>query len=68
MFAVLLAASITLAGCGSNSLDTGDKKGGDVKTSVDKEAAAMVPAGDQGQGHADVGTDATYPPSEFLGR
>jgi polar amino acid transport system substrate-binding protein len=66
VFAVLLAASITLAGCGSNSLDTGDKKGGEVKTSVDKAAAALVPQALKDKGTLIVGTDATYPPSEFL--
>ncbi len=65
-FAVILAASITLAGCGSNSLDTGDKKGGEVKTSVDKAAAALVPQALKDKGTLIVGTDATYPPSEFL--
>jgi polar amino acid transport system substrate-binding protein len=65
-FAVALAASITLAGCGSNSLDTGDKKGGEVKTSVDKAAAALVPQAIKDKGTLQVGTDATYPPSEFL--
>jgi polar amino acid transport system substrate-binding protein len=63
---VLLAASITLVGCGSNSLDTGDKKGGAVKTSVDKAAAALVPQALKDKGTLIVGTDATYPPSEFL--
>jgi polar amino acid transport system substrate-binding protein len=64
--AVLLAASITLVGCGSNSLDTGEKKGGEVKTSVDKAAAALVPQAIKDKGTLTVGTDATYPPSEFL--
>jgi polar amino acid transport system substrate-binding protein len=67
MLAVLLTASITLVGCGSNSLDTESKKGGDVKASVDKEAAAMVPQAIKDKGTLTVGTDASYAPSEFLG-
>jgi polar amino acid transport system substrate-binding protein len=65
--AVLLAASITLVGCGSNSLDnSSDKKGGEVKTSVDKEAAALVPQAIKDKGTLTVGSDASYAPSEFL--
>jgi polar amino acid transport system substrate-binding protein len=65
--AALLAASLTLVGCGSNSLDSGsEKKGGDVKTSVDKEAAALVPQAVKDKGTLTIGTDASYAPSEFL--
>ncbi len=66
MIAVLAAASIALVGCGSNSLDNGQKKGGDVKTSVDKEAAALVPQAIKDKGTLTIGTDASYAPSEFL--
>ncbi len=67
LFSVLLIALLAIAGCGSNSLDTGEKKGGDVKASVDKEAAALVPQEIKDKGTLTVGTDASYAPSEFLG-
>jgi polar amino acid transport system substrate-binding protein len=63
---ILTAGLMALAGCGSSSLDNGPKKGGDVKTSVDKSAAAMVPQAIQDKGMLTVGTDASYAPSEFL--
>jgi len=63
---VLAVGLMALTGCGSNSLDTGEKKGGKVETSVDKDAAAMVPAKIKDKGTLMVGTDATYPPSEFV--
>ena len=66
MVSVLAVGLMALTGCGSDSLDTGEKKGGDVKTSVDKDAAAMVPAEIKDKGTLMVGTDATYPPSEFV--
>jgi polar amino acid transport system substrate-binding protein len=66
LLALLVAALLTLVGCGSESLDTGEKKGGDVKTSVDKEAAALVPQAIKDKGTLTVGTDASYAPSEFL--
>jgi polar amino acid transport system substrate-binding protein len=62
-----LAIGLTaLAGCGSDSLDTGEKKGGEVKTSVDKDAAALVPKAIKDKGTLTIGTDASYAPSEFL--
>jgi polar amino acid transport system substrate-binding protein len=65
--AALLVASVALVGCGSNSLDSGsDKKGGDVKTSVDKAAAALVPQEIKAKGTLTIGTDASYAPSEFF--
>src|SRR4051794_8106176 len=64
---VLAVALMALAGCGSNSLDSGAKKGGEVKTSVDKEAAALVPQAIKDKGTLTVGSDASYAPSEFLG-
>jgi polar amino acid transport system substrate-binding protein len=68
MIATLIVASMALAGCGSSSLDNGnDKKGADVKTSVDKEAAALVPQAIKDKGTLTIGTDASYAPSEFFG-
>lgn len=66
--ALLTAALLAVAGCGSNSLDSsgGQKKGGEVKTGVDKAAAAMVPKALKDKGTITVGTDASYAPSEFL--
>jgi polar amino acid transport system substrate-binding protein len=62
-----LAIGLTaLAGCGSNSLDNGEKKGGEVKASVDKDAAALVPKAIKDKGTLTIGTDASYAPSEFL--
>lgn len=64
--ASLLALGLTLSACGSDSLDNSDQKGGDVQTSVDKEAAAKVPQAIKDKGTITVGTDASYAPSEFL--
>jgi polar amino acid transport system substrate-binding protein len=66
LLALIVAALLVLAACGSDSLDKGEKKGGDVKASVDKEAAAMVPQAIKDKGTLTVGTDASYAPSEFL--
>jgi polar amino acid transport system substrate-binding protein len=66
LLALLVAALLVLAGCGSDSLDQGEKKGGDVNASVDEDAAAMVPQAIKDQGTLTVGTDASYAPSEFL--
>lgn len=63
----LVAASVALAGCGSSSLSSGPThKGGKVSVSVDKAAAAMVPASLKKKGTLTVGSDASYAPSEFL--
>ncbi|HEU4567058.1 MAG TPA: ABC transporter substrate-binding protein [Marmoricola sp.] len=63
----LLAASMAVAGCGSNSLSGGPAhKGGNVNVAVDKAAAAKVPADLKKKGTLAVGTDASYAPSEFL--
>lgn len=67
MVTTLAVGLMALAGCGSDSLDSGEKKGGDVTASVDKEAAAMVPKAIKDKGTLTVGTDASYAPSEFLG-
>jgi polar amino acid transport system substrate-binding protein len=65
--AVLLAFLLVLVGCGSDSLDEGsDSQGGEVETSVDEEAAALVPQEIKDKGTLTVGTDASYAPSEFL--
>ena len=66
LVALLVAALLVLMGCGSNSLDTEKKKGGDVKASVDEKAAAMVPQDVKDKGTLTVGTDASYAPSEFF--
>ena len=63
----LVAASVALAGCGSNSLSGGGAHSAPkVSVSVDKAAAAMVPASLKKKGTLTVGTDASYAPSEFL--
>ena len=67
LISVLAVGLMALAGCGSDSLDSDAKKGGDVKTSVDKEAAALVPKAIKDKGTLTVGSDASYAPSEFLG-
>ena len=67
LLAGLLVASIALAGCGSNSLDSGGgKKGQNAQVTVDKAAAALVPKAIKDKGTITVGTDASYAPSEFL--
>jgi polar amino acid transport system substrate-binding protein len=62
----LVVGALALAGCGSNSLDTGSKKGSDVKTSEDSAAAKLVPKEIKDKGTLTIGTDASYAPSEFL--
>jgi polar amino acid transport system substrate-binding protein len=64
---VALTAGLSLTGCGSNSLDTTGHQQTNVNTSVDKAAAAMVPAAIKSKGTLTVGTDASYAPSEILG-
>lgn len=64
--AALLAFGLTLAGCGSDSLDNTDTRGGEVETTVDEAAAAKVPQAIKDKGTLTVGTDASYAPSEFL--
>lgn len=75
--AVALAATLGLAACGSNSLDTGSGSGGDgaattgsgptTTAAVDSALAAKLPASIKSAGVIKVGTDATYAPNEFLG-
>ncbi|MGN6253233.1 MAG: ABC transporter substrate-binding protein [Marmoricola sp.] len=63
----VVTAGLTLAGCGSSSLDTGSgKPSASVDTSVNKAAAAMVPAAIKSKGTLRVGTDASYAPSEII--
>lgn len=66
LISTVTVALLALSGCGSDSLDSSEKQGGDVKTSVDKEAAALVPADIKEKGTLTVGTDASYAPNEFL--
>ncbi|HET8558914.1 MAG TPA: ABC transporter substrate-binding protein [Marmoricola sp.] len=67
LLAGLAAASLALAGCGSNSLSGGPAhKGGNVSVGVDSAAAAEVPASLKKKGTLTIGTDASYAPSEFL--
>jgi polar amino acid transport system substrate-binding protein len=64
--AVTAIAGLALAGCGSSSLDSGTHKKAAVTSTVDKAAAAMVPAALRSKGTLTVGSDASYAPSEFL--
>ncbi len=57
---------VALSGCGSDSLNTAEKKGGDIDVAVDKDAAALVPKEISDIGTLNIGTDASYAPSEFL--
>ncbi|MCW2754723.1 MAG: transporter substrate-binding protein [Marmoricola sp.] len=66
MVATAVVAGLALAGCGSSSLDTGNKQA-NVNTTVDAAAAALVPQAIKAKGTLVVGTDASYAPSEFLG-
>jgi polar amino acid transport system substrate-binding protein len=67
MFVGLLTAGLTATGCGSSSLDSNaGKPSASVDTSVDKAAAAMVPAAIKNKGTLKVGTDASYAPSEII--
>jgi polar amino acid transport system substrate-binding protein len=62
----VLAAALVVAGCGSSSLDNTGTKKSTVKSSVDKAAAALVPKAIKDKGTLNVGSDASYAPSEFL--
>ena len=67
---VLTVGALTLAGCGSSSLDSGSSsagKGGKVDASKDAAAAKLVPSAIAKKGTLTVGSDASYAPSEFLG-
>jgi polar amino acid transport system substrate-binding protein len=64
----LVAGALAVAGCGSNSLDNSGGAGNKPKASVsvDKAAAAKVPASIKSKGTLTIGSDASYAPSEFL--
>ncbi len=66
MVTTAVVAGLALAGCGSSSLDTTNKKAS-VSTGVNAAAAALVPAAIKAKGTLVIGTDASYAPSEFLG-
>jgi polar amino acid transport system substrate-binding protein len=58
-----LALALSLAACGEKKSDTGS--GPTPTTAADPALAAKVPAGIKADGKIKIGTDATYPPSEF---
>lgn len=59
--------ALTVAACGSNSLDTGTKPSGTVSSaSAQSDLAAKLPAKIKDAKKIVVGTDASYAPSEFL--
>lgn len=65
VIATAVLATVTVAGCGSDSLDQETKKA-TVSTGVDEAAAALVPQDVKDKGTLVIGTDASYAPSEFL--
>ncbi|HEX7740608.1 MAG TPA: ABC transporter substrate-binding protein [Marmoricola sp.] len=65
--AATVVSVMAVTGCGSNSLDnSSDKPKTTVKATLDKDAAAMVPAAIKSKGTLVVGSDASYAPSEFF--
>jgi len=60
------ALAVTLAGCGGNS-SGGSGSNPAPSTTVDSALAAKVPASIKSAGKIIIGTDSTYPPSEYLG-
>lgn len=65
--AMVAAASLALAACGSNSLsNSGPSATASVTTSVDPAAAALVPASIKSKGTLTIGMDTTYPPVDGL--
>lgn len=71
LFAVSAAAALTLSACGSDSLDTGGDGGSSssapsVSATKDATLADQVPAKFKDKGTLKVGTDASYPPNEFM--
>ena len=62
--AVLAAAVLALAACGSGS--SGGKQSVQTKSSVDASLAAKVPSSVKTDGTITIGVDSTYAPSEFL--
>ncbi len=73
--AIAAAGALVLAGCGSDSLDSGGSGSAAPTTSVsnaptpklDSALAAKVPAAVKSKGTLTVGTDASYAPNEFVG-
>lgn len=69
----LVAATAVLAGCGSSSSNNSSKSSStsssstSASVSVDKKAAALVPAAIKKKGTLTIAADATYPPNEFIG-
>ena len=68
---VLAIGALVLAGCSSSkkspagSSSTGS--GASASSSVDAQAAGLVPAAVKSRGTLNVAMDATYPPDEFIG-
>jgi polar amino acid transport system substrate-binding protein len=60
------ALAVTLAGCGGAS-GGGTGANPAASTTVDSALAAKVPASIKSAGKIVIGTDSTYPPSEYLG-
>lgn len=70
LFASLTLAVSTLAGCGSDSLDSSDgesEAAAPSEVEVDDEVAKLVPAEIKDKGTLNIGSDASYAPNEFLG-
>jgi polar amino acid transport system substrate-binding protein len=59
-----LALALSLAACGEEK-NTGGGGGPTPTTAADPALVAKVPAGIKADGKIKIGTDATYPPSEF---
>lgn len=68
LVAACAAASLTLAACGSDSLEEGggssETSAATVKASKDPSLADQVPAELKKKGTLSIGTDASYPPNE----
>jgi polar amino acid transport system substrate-binding protein len=67
LLGVVLAVALVAAGCGEKS-DTGGGSTGTTAAAptVDEALAAKVPAAVKSDGKVLIGTDASYPPNEFL--
>jgi polar amino acid transport system substrate-binding protein len=61
------ALALSLSACGNKKEESANPGGGATPTtSVDQALAAKVPAAIKSDGKITVGTDSTYPPSEFV--
>ena len=60
-----LALALSLAACGEKKDNTGGSGGPTPTTAADPALAAKVPAAVKADGKLKIGTDDTYPPSEF---